>query len=55
MYEVMIDGGAGTGFSIIVISASEAFMPRESVTVTLYIPGVETTIDCVVCPPGDDK
>jgi hypothetical protein len=46
----LIVGVAGVGFSITTNGADAAEQPSAFVTRTVYVPAVETMIDCVVAP-----
>ena len=47
----VIVGVAGAGFTVTVVPALAALeQPEAFVTRTVYVPEVETTIDCVVAP-----
>jgi hypothetical protein len=54
-------GVAGVGLTVTAKDAEVEEQPAALVTVTLYVPGVETMIDCVVAPVdqrlpvGDDE
>jgi hypothetical protein len=43
-------GVGGRGFAVTANGADVAEQPLASVTVTVYVPAAETTIDCVVSP-----
>jgi len=49
----MLAGGLGMVVNVTTTGAEVAEQPELFITVTLYVPGVLTVIDCVVCPPGD--
>ena len=51
----VIVGVAGFGLTVTTVAAEVELQPLPSVTVTVYEPELETTIDCVVSFVGDQR